>query len=161
MPDIQPLTDDVAQIKDILLGTHVQQIEDEQAAFVEVFETKISRDAEFAEQYKDLVHSRELRPSMKADLDNSLLTVCQQAKDAAKDIREMHSELQAYNEYKRNKKDTWEAKRQAYADEMRNKQQAFDASHRKELDKLDEKYAKLTRESIYVNLVGADSWRYQ
>lgn len=29
---------DVAQIKDILLGTHVQQIEDEQAAFVEVFE---------------------------------------------------------------------------------------------------------------------------
>lgn len=64
-------------------------------------------------------------------------------------------------QYKRNKKDTWEAKRQAYADEMRNKQQAFDASHRKELDKLDEKYAKLTRESIYANLVGADSWRYQ
>jgi Skp family chaperone for outer membrane proteins len=57
-------------------------------------------------------------------------------------------------------KDTWESKRKAYLEEIRTKQQSFDKSHQKELDKLDEKYAKLTRDSIYANLVGTDTWKY-
>ncbi|CAO3688275.1 unnamed protein product [Umbelopsis vinacea] len=156
MPDIQPLTDDSRHSS----RSNEQQLEAEQSAFVQAFENKITRDAEFAEQYKNLVQSRELHSSMKSNLDSNLANVCQQAKETAAVVQGVHSELQAYDEEKKNMKDTWESKRKAYLEEIRTKQQSFDKSHQKELDKLDEKYAKLTRDSIYANLVGTDTWKY-
>jgi hypothetical protein len=45
--------------------------------------------------------------------------------------------------------------------EINAQQRAFDLQHQKDLDKLEEKYAKLTRDSIYANLVGGDTWNYQ
>jgi hypothetical protein len=49
----------------------------------------------------------------------------------------------------------------AYLEEIQSKQKSFDLGHRKELDKLEEKYAKLTRDSIYANLVGTNTWNYK
>lgn len=49
----------------------------------------------------------------------------------------------------------------AYLEEIQSKQKSFDTRHRRELDKLEEKYAKLTRESIYANLVGTNNWNYK
>ncbi|KAI8583765.1 hypothetical protein K450DRAFT_219894 [Umbelopsis ramanniana AG] len=121
----------------------------------------ISRDNEFAEKYKKLVESRERYTSIKSNLDTHLSNVSQQAQETAASLKDIQIELESYNEEKRNRKDTWEAKRTAYLEEVQSKQKSFDLGHRRELDKLEEKYAKLTRESTYANLVGTNTWNYK
>ncbi|KAJ2958535.1 hypothetical protein NQZ79_g5892 [Umbelopsis isabellina] len=161
MPDIQPLTEDVAQIKDILIGTNEQQMEEEQANFVQIFEPKITREAEFVKQYKNLTESDKLHDSIKESLEHELASLCQQAKTSADAVQDVHDEMTTYKEEKARKGDTWDTLKEKHMADIAAQQRAFDLQHQKELDKLEEKYAKLTRDSIYANLVGGNTWKYQ
>ncbi|CAM0141015.1 hypothetical protein VKS41_007730 [Umbelopsis sp. WA50703] len=161
MPDIQPLAEDVAQIRDILIRTNQQQMEQEQVNFVQIFENKITREAEFVKQYKDLTESHKVHDSMKDSLQQELPALCQQAKSTANLVQDVHNEFMVYKEEKARKGDTWEILKEKHTAEINAQQRAFDLQHQKDLDKLEEKYAKLTRDSIYANLVGGDTWNYQ
>ncbi|CAO3691523.1 unnamed protein product [Umbelopsis ramanniana] len=103
MPDIQPLIEACQRyrcwsFRDILFGVSEQQLETEQDTFVQVFEDKISRDAEFAEKYKKLVESRELYTTIKSDLDTHMNNVSQQAQETAASLKDIQTELDSYNE---------------------------------------------------------------
>ncbi|KAI8073064.1 hypothetical protein BC940DRAFT_290458 [Gongronella butleri] len=67
--------------------------------------------------------------------------------------------LQVKNEQEQRKQDAsmpLQAQQQAYLDELAARKSKFHAEIQREKDKLEERYAKKTRDTIYRNLVGAD-----
>jgi hypothetical protein len=51
-----------------------------------------------------------------------------------------------------------EAQRQAFLDQLAQQRKQEEQALQREYDRLDEHYAKKTRESIYQNLVGSNAW---
>ncbi|SAM01236.1 hypothetical protein [Absidia glauca] len=59
---------------------------------------------------------------------------------------------------KRDSNASREAQRQAFLDQLAQRRKQEEQDLQREYDRLDEHYAKKTRESIYQNLVGSNAW---
>lgn len=70
-------------------------------------------------------------------------------------LHELSQVLEAVNQVQAEKKSLpFQIEREAYLIEREKRKKAIENELRRESDKIDERYAKLTRDSIYRNLVG-------
>ncbi|KAG2237324.1 hypothetical protein INT48_009057 [Thamnidium elegans] len=148
----QSLYSDLSQLDDLIFKQGQHQLEQELNDFVQSFETKdelVLVDS-IAKSYVQLTSCEQ---KLKSSENTELVTATQQKSKLVLD--DLTQVLESINEVQAEKNNLpFQSEREAYLIEREERKKAIENELRRESDKIDERYAKLTRDSIYRNLVG-------
>ncbi|KAL9545416.1 hypothetical protein MBANPS3_007155 [Mucor bainieri] len=150
------ITSGACELDNLIFKNGQEVLSRELEAFVEEFETKqqlITADS-LAKTYVNITTcDSKLKAAVpKADLSNTQQEIANTHQklstllDAVKETQARHSSIPFASE------------KEAFLKQQQDRKKKLEQEIRREADLLDETYAKKTRESIYRNLVGSQSW---
>ncbi|KAL7315757.1 hypothetical protein PS15m_004936 [Mucor circinelloides] len=142
---------------DNLIFKHGQEaLSRELGSFVEEFETKqqLTTADSLAKTYVNITtcESKLKTATNRADLSNTQHEIAQTQ-------QKLNTLLDAVKETQSRRNNIpFESEKEAFLKQQQERKKKLEQDIRREADLLDETYAKMTRESIYRNLVGSQSW---
>ncbi|OAC99640.1 hypothetical protein MUCCIDRAFT_114839 [Mucor lusitanicus CBS 277.49] len=144
------------ELDNLIFKNGQEALSRELESFVEEFETKqqLTTADTLARTYVNITTC-----DSKLKLATSKVDLSSTQQQVAKTRQKLNTLLDAVKETQRKHNNIpFESEKEAFLKQQQDRKKALEQDIRREADLLDETYAKKTRESIYRNLVGSQSW---